>query len=75
MLIFENYPFEATLRGWEGGIEVRQVKTFERSNYPLNLIVIPRRSRALDHAVSQRFVRCGQGRADARSIREFDTKH
>jgi amino acid adenylation domain-containing protein/non-ribosomal peptide synthase protein (TIGR01720 family) len=41
VLVFENYPVEATLRGWEGGLKIGAVRALERSNYPLNLVVTP----------------------------------
>ncbi|MGB8506941.1 MAG: condensation domain-containing protein, partial [Pyrinomonadaceae bacterium] len=39
ILVFENYPVDAALTDAPGGLVVEQVKTFERTNYPLTLLI------------------------------------
>ena len=41
LLVFENYPVGEALRERSGGLEVRDVHTVEKNNYPLALIVLP----------------------------------
>jgi amino acid adenylation domain-containing protein/non-ribosomal peptide synthase protein (TIGR01720 family) len=41
ILSFENYPFDAAVREWQGGLTIRHIQAFERSGYPLTLLVQP----------------------------------
>jgi amino acid adenylation domain-containing protein len=41
LLVFENYPLDASLREGTGSIEVSDVRGSERTNYPLTAIVMP----------------------------------
>jgi len=41
VLIFENYPVDAPLAAPVGGLELGPVESFEHTNYPLNLYVLP----------------------------------
>jgi amino acid adenylation domain-containing protein/non-ribosomal peptide synthase protein (TIGR01720 family) len=47
ILVFENYPVGEALGEREGGLEVRNVHTVERHNYPLGLTVLPGREMVL----------------------------
>ena len=40
-MVFENYPVDEALRERSGGIEVNNVHTVERDNYPLALTALP----------------------------------
>ena len=42
LLVFENYPIDASLPHKLGGLEPRAVTFVERTNYPLTIIAIPR---------------------------------
>ncbi|SHL87069.1 non-ribosomal peptide synthetase [Mucilaginibacter sp. OK098] len=42
LLVFENYPFDATNQQGLYGLEIKNVKSFEETNYPLTLMIIPR---------------------------------
>ena len=39
--VFENYPVSAIMKESNGGLSVREARSFEQSNYPLNLIGHP----------------------------------
>ncbi|MGB0598429.1 MAG: amino acid adenylation domain-containing protein [Rubripirellula sp.] len=41
LLIFENYPMDESLLQQAEGLEILDVRNFERTNYPLTLEVIP----------------------------------
>ena len=42
LMVFENYPLdEAAQQGFDG-LEIKNVKSFEETNYPLTLMIIPR---------------------------------
>jgi non-ribosomal peptide synthetase component F len=41
ILVFENYPMDASLRPWAGRLGVESVRSQERTNYALTLAVIP----------------------------------
>ncbi|HWM91032.1 MAG TPA: amino acid adenylation domain-containing protein [Thermoanaerobaculia bacterium] len=41
LMAFENYPRDASLLQGTDGLEVRDLQTLERTNYPLTLAVIP----------------------------------
>ena len=41
LLIFENYPVDSSLRERREGLEVTNLKTVERTHYPLALLVVP----------------------------------
>jgi acyl-coenzyme A synthetase/AMP-(fatty) acid ligase len=41
VLIFESYPVDAALAAPVGGLELGPVDSFEHTNYPLNLYVMP----------------------------------
>ena len=41
LVAFENYPRDPSLLQAAGGMEVRDLVTSERTNYPLNLAVVP----------------------------------
>jgi amino acid adenylation domain-containing protein/non-ribosomal peptide synthase protein (TIGR01720 family) len=43
ILVFENYPVDEALREPKAGLEVREVKAFEQTNYPLTVVVMPGR--------------------------------
>ncbi len=50
ILVFENYPVDElreALAGQSGGLEVRDVRAFEQTNYPLTLISGPGRTLSL----------------------------
>lgn len=40
IVVFENYPVDATLQQ-QDQIEIRDIQTFERNNYPLTALVVP----------------------------------
>ncbi len=42
LLVFENYPFDAAAQQGFHGLEIKNVKSFEETNYPLTLMIIPR---------------------------------
>ena len=41
ILVFANYPVDPSLWDREGGLKVRSLRTWESSNYPLNVYVEP----------------------------------
>ncbi len=41
LVAFENYPRDASLQQGRDGLEVRDLEVFERTNYALNLSVVP----------------------------------
>ncbi|MFP2934190.1 condensation domain-containing protein, partial [Pyxidicoccus sp. 3LG] len=41
LLVFENYPIDASVRERATGLDVRGVEVFERSNYPLTATIVP----------------------------------
>ncbi len=41
LLVFENYPIDAALRGESARVSVEAVQVIEETNYPLTLAVIP----------------------------------
>ena len=41
LVAFENYPRDAGVLQGAAGLEVRDLETFERTNYPLNLAAVP----------------------------------
>ncbi|WP_342374022.1 non-ribosomal peptide synthase/polyketide synthase [Myxococcus stipitatus] len=47
LLVFENYPLEASLRQRTGDFEVLDVQAFDHTNYPLTAIVSPGRQLTL----------------------------
>ncbi len=42
LLVFENYPLDATLQGWDGGLQFHDIHAVEHTNYPLTLLVLPK---------------------------------
>jgi amino acid adenylation domain-containing protein/non-ribosomal peptide synthase protein (TIGR01720 family) len=47
ILVFENYPMDATLADRTGGLEISGLDIVERTNYPLSLAVVPGRELGL----------------------------
>ncbi len=41
ILVFENYPVDASLRQQKGRLQISQIRSFERTNYPLTVAVVP----------------------------------
>ncbi|WP_164019479.1 non-ribosomal peptide synthase/polyketide synthase, partial [Pyxidicoccus trucidator] len=41
LLVFENYPLDASLLDSSSSLQVRDIQGFERTNYPLTLSVLP----------------------------------
>ncbi|MCP4655581.1 MAG: amino acid adenylation domain-containing protein, partial [bacterium] len=41
ILVFENYPIDASLRQPAEGLEISDVRSFERTNYALTVVIIP----------------------------------
>ncbi|MBW4457214.1 MAG: amino acid adenylation domain-containing protein [Nostoc indistinguendum CM1-VF10] len=41
IVVFENYPVDASLREQGGNIEIRNVSAFEQTNYPLTMVAVP----------------------------------
>jgi non-ribosomal peptide synthetase component F len=41
IVVFENYPVDASLQKQGGSLEFRKVRGFERTNYPLTLVAWP----------------------------------
>ena len=41
IVVFENYPVDATLRAQNGSLTGHNVHSFGRSNYPLSLVAVP----------------------------------
>jgi amino acid adenylation domain-containing protein len=69
IFVFENYPIERALteaqaRFERGGLEVRDFRTFERTNYPLTALVTPSREMLLGAAYET-------NRFDAAAIRRL----
>ena len=54
LLAFENYPRDASLLQGTDGLEVRDLQTLERTNYPLTLAVIPQAALELRLTFDQR---------------------
>ncbi|HEX6290122.1 MAG TPA: AMP-binding protein, partial [Herpetosiphonaceae bacterium] len=42
LLVFENFPHEIAPDDLVGNLSVRSTHSFERTNYPLNLVILPR---------------------------------
>ncbi|HEY7490498.1 MAG TPA: amino acid adenylation domain-containing protein, partial [Candidatus Tectomicrobia bacterium] len=47
LLIFENYPVEASLQKQNGGLKIRNVRSFAKTNYPLTVVAAPGRELSL----------------------------
>ncbi|WP_164020355.1 non-ribosomal peptide synthase/polyketide synthase [Pyxidicoccus trucidator] len=47
LLVFENYPVDASLLDSSSSLQVKDVQGFERTNYPLTLSVLPGQSLGL----------------------------
>jgi len=47
ILIFENYPVDTSLRRDEGGLRIRNVRSFAQTNYPLTVVAAPSRELSL----------------------------
>ncbi|MEH2191209.1 MAG: condensation domain-containing protein [Nostoc sp.] len=41
LVVFENYPVEASLLEWSSELEIQNVNSFEETNYPLTVAVVP----------------------------------
>ncbi|MEO0683524.1 MAG: amino acid adenylation domain-containing protein [Cyanobacteria bacterium J06633_8] len=41
LLVFENYPLGSSLVEDTAGLKINEVKSYERTNYPLTLVLIP----------------------------------
>lgn len=41
ILVFENYPVDKTLEEGIAGIKIKDLKAFERTNFPLTLLIAP----------------------------------
>ena len=41
LLVFENYPVDSSLGKSAGGVEIRGLRTFQRTNYPLAFVAVP----------------------------------
>ena len=41
IVVFENYPVDISLRERGTNLQVRDVRSFERTNYPLTLVAVP----------------------------------
>jgi amino acid adenylation domain-containing protein len=41
IVVFENYPVDASLQKQGGSLEIHNIRVFERTNYPLTLVVEP----------------------------------
>ncbi|MEM1391731.1 MAG: amino acid adenylation domain-containing protein [Cyanobacteria bacterium P01_H01_bin.150] len=41
LVVFENYPIDSTLSNQVGCLQLNNVETFERTNYPLTLVAVP----------------------------------
>jgi hypothetical protein len=41
IVVFENYPVDASLQKQGGSLEFRNVRSVERTNYPLTLVALP----------------------------------
>ncbi|HKE58548.1 MAG TPA: amino acid adenylation domain-containing protein [Pyrinomonadaceae bacterium] len=41
LLVFENYPIDETVNVGDSGLRIRNVHSFEKTNYPLSLLVAP----------------------------------
>lgn len=42
LLIFENYPFDASSQNGLHGLKIKNISSFEETNYPLTLMIVPR---------------------------------
>jgi non-ribosomal peptide synthetase component F len=41
IVVFENYPVDSSLLEGKGSVEISHVVGFERTNYPLTVVVVP----------------------------------
>ena len=41
IVVFENYPVDSSLLEGKGSVEISNVRAFERTNYPLTVVVVP----------------------------------
>jgi amino acid adenylation domain-containing protein/non-ribosomal peptide synthase protein (TIGR01720 family) len=41
LLAFENYPLDRTLREHGGSLRIEDVRVYDRTNYPLTLVIVP----------------------------------
>jgi amino acid adenylation domain-containing protein/non-ribosomal peptide synthase protein (TIGR01720 family) len=41
IVVFENYPVDSSLLEGKGSVEISNVRGFERTNYPLTVVVVP----------------------------------
>ncbi|MEM6398887.1 MAG: amino acid adenylation domain-containing protein, partial [Cyanobacteria bacterium P01_D01_bin.116] len=55
ILVFENYPVDDALKVWQSNLEVEDVISFEETNYPLTVIVLPENELNIKIYYSSRF--------------------
>ena len=41
LVVFENYPIGSSLLEDTAGLEIDEIKSYERTNYPLTLVIVP----------------------------------
>ena len=46
-MVFENYPVDAAMREQLGSLQIRDIRSFEQTNYPITLVSGPGRELAL----------------------------
>ncbi|MEH2243334.1 condensation domain-containing protein [Nostoc sp.] len=49
-VVFENYPIDQVLRKWESDLEIQNISTLYKTNYPINIVIQP--SSKLDIGIS-----------------------
>ncbi|MEJ1929594.1 amino acid adenylation domain-containing protein, partial [Nostoc sp. NIES-2111] len=41
IVVFENYPMDASLKEWGGNLKVNNIQSLEKTNYPLTVMAVP----------------------------------
>ncbi|MFD3167086.1 condensation domain-containing protein, partial [Herpetosiphon sp. NSE202] len=53
LVVFENYPLDATLQGSDAGLNFHDIHAVEHTNYPLTLLVLPKQTLTLRLSYAQ----------------------
>lgn len=55
IMVFENYPIDDSLINQESSIRIESVQSFERTNYPITLVISPGKLIGIDLAYEEKF--------------------
>ncbi|MGD9900398.1 MAG: condensation domain-containing protein, partial [Calditrichaceae bacterium] len=55
IMVFENYPIDDSLINRDSSIKIESVQSFERTNYPITLVISPGKLIGIDLAYEEKF--------------------